>query len=275
MTLIANNQRSILLAYNTVERLLKGDFFHFSSIEEIEQEIASFEKKWPVIGLGTTNWYKRNGEAMVEGEVGKPAFLWADPESNPAGKVINLNLDHPDHEENLQSPVIGLNDTQPQFPFMAVAICDPQHAKEYRLSAGDNIHQWIEKEFPQENLGLAAIHISGTLTDVQSTAACHIPLGGMDLSDGYSLKDNFKFIEYAKGFWNLQGLYGVNPTIQQVLSVPGHPLHLHGYEVNENRGGHINQAIATASTKITVHPIKDINIRIKNMDQAFMPIKLM
>ncbi|PIR01309.1 MAG: hypothetical protein COV66_02510 [Nitrospinae bacterium CG11_big_fil_rev_8_21_14_0_20_45_15] len=275
MTLITNNQRSILLAYNTVERLLKGDFFHFSNIEEIVQEISGFEKNWPVIGLGTTNWYKRNGEAMVEGAVGKPSFLWADPESTPAGKVINLNFDHPDHEENLQSPVIGPNDTQPQFPFMAIAICDPQYVKEYNLSAGENIHLWIENEFPQENLGLAAIHIRGKLTDVQSTAACHIPLGGMDLSDGYSLKDNFKFIEYAKGNWNLQGLYGVNPTIQQVLSVPGHPLHLHGYEVNENRGGHINQAIATSNTQVTVYPIKDINIRIKNMDQAFMPIKLM
>ncbi len=275
MSLTTSDKRSILLAYNTVERLLKGDFFHFSSIEEITQEIARFGSKWPVIGLGTTNWYKRNGEAMVEGKAGKPEFLWADPGSTPPGKLINLNHDHPDQGENLKSPVIDSDDTLPQFPFMAIAVCDPQYAKNYVLSAGENIHTWVEKEFPSENIGLAAIHITGKLNDVKSTAACNIPLGGMDLSQGYSLKENFKFIEYQTGTWSLQGLYGANPTIQQVLSVPGHPLHLHGYEVNEKRGGHINQALTTSDTKITIYPIKDINIRIKDLDKAFFPIKLM
>jgi hypothetical protein len=71
----------------------------------------------------------------------------------------------------------------------------------------------------------------------------------------------------------MQGLYGINPTIQQVLSVPGHPLHLHGYEINEKRGGHINQAISTSTTRITVYPIKDINIRIKDLDKALVPVK--
>ncbi len=268
---IVNDRRSILLAYNTVERLLKGDFFHISKIEEITEAIASFNKEWPIIGLGTTNWYKRNGEAMVEGFVANPSFLWADPENN--GKIINLRHEHPDHEENLKSPVIGPDDTLPQFPFMAIALCDPKDLREFTPSAGENIHHWIEEKFPSENLGLAAIHVSGKLDEVKSTAACHIPLGGLDLKEGYSLKDNFKFIEYETGSWNMQGLYGINPTIQQVLSVPGHPLHLHGYEVNENRGGHINQAITTASTRITVYPIKDINIHIKDLDTALLPVK--
>ena len=84
---------------------------------------------------------------------------------------------------------------------------------------------------------------------------------------------NFKFIEYQTGTWSMQGLYGINPTIQQVLSVPGHPLHLHGFETNEMRGGHINQAISTTNTRITVYPIKDINIRIKDLDKALLPVK--
>ena len=271
--MIISDKRSIILAYNTVERLLKGDFFHFSKIEEITQEFANFDKEWPVIGLGTTNWYKRNGEAIVEGFAENPEFLWADPESNPPGKPINLNYDHPDHEENLKSPVIGPDDALPQFPFMAIALCDPKESIDYALSAGENIHEWIENKFSSDNLGLAAIHVSGKLDEVKSTAACHIPLGGLDLNEGYSLKDNFKFIEYQTGTWSIQGLYGINPTIQQVLSVPGHPLHLHGFETNEMRGGHINQAISTTNTRITVYPIKDINIRIKDLDKALLPVK--
>jgi hypothetical protein len=269
--MIINDKRSIILAYNTVERLLKGDFFHFSKIEELTHELSNFDKEWPVIGLGTTNWYKRNGEAIVEGKADNPEFLWADPENN--GKVINLNHDHPDHEENLKSPVIGPQDALPQFPFMAIAMCNPKEFMEYNLPTGENVHQWIEKKFLSENLGLAAIHITGKLDEVKSTAACHIPIGGMELSEGYSLKDNFKFIEYKTGVWSMQGLYGINPTIQQVLSVQGHPLHLHGYEINENRGGHINQAISTSSTHVIVYPIKDINIRIKDLDKALLPVK--
>ena len=271
--MIISDKRSIILAYNTVERLLKGDFFHFSKIEEITQEFTNFDKEWPVIGLGTTNWYKRNGEAIVEGIAENPEFLWADPESNPPGKLINLKHDPPDHEENLKSPVIGPDDNLPQFPFMAIALCDPKESNEYALSAGENIHEWIENKFPSDNLGLAAIHVSGKLDEVKSTAACHIPIGGLDLNEGYSLKDNFKFIEYQTGTWSMQGLYGINPTIQQVLSVPGHPLHLHGFETNEMRGGHINQAISTTNTRITVYPIKDINIRIKDLDKALLPVK--
>jgi hypothetical protein len=269
--MIISDRRSTILAFNTVERLLKGDFFHFSKIEEITQETANFDSSWPVIGLGTTNWYKRNGEAIVKGIAEKPEFLWADPENN--GKLINLNHDHPDHEENLKSPVIGPEDALPQFPFMAIAMCDPKELQEYTLSAGENIHEWIEKKFSSDNLGLAAVHVSGKLDDVKSTAACHIPIGGLDLNDGYSLKDNFKFIEYQTGIWSMQGLYGINPTIQQVLSVSGHPLHLHGYEIDKNQGGHINQAISTSTTRITVYPIKDINIRIKDLDKALLPVK--
>ena len=157
MVQIVSDKRSIILAFNTIERLLKGDFFHFSKIEELVQETSHFDKEWPVIGLGTTNWYKRNGEAIVEGIAGSPEFLWADPENN--GKLINLNHEHPDHEENLKSPVIGPEDALPQFPFMAIAMCDPKESQEYSLSAGENIHKWIENKFLLENLEIGRAHV--------------------------------------------------------------------------------------------------------------------
>ena len=268
-----SNKQSTILAFNTVERLLKGDFFHFSTAADITKELNNFNNKWPVIGLGTTNWYKRNGEAIVEGMSENPLFLWADPESSPPGKLINLNHEHPIHEESLQSPFIGAEDTIAQFPFMAIALCDPNELQKYTLSSGEVIHEWLEEKFISENLGLAAIHIKGKLDGVKTTTACHIPIGGVDLNDGYSLESSFKFIEYKTGNWSMQGLYGVNPTIQQILSIPGHPLHLHGYEVDNNRGGHINQAFSTSTTHITVYPIRNINISIKGLDKALLPVK--
>ena len=93
----------------------------------------------------------------------------------------------------------------------------------------------------------------------------------------FGAMDGFKDVRsiMGKGIkdYRMQGLYGVNPTIQQVLSIPGHPLHLHGYEVNENRGGHINQAFSTSTTQVTVYPIRDINISIKGLDKALLPVK--
>ena len=87
------------------------------------------------------------------------------------------------------------------------------------------------------------------------------------------MKDNFKYIEIDTGTWSMHGLYGINPTIQQMLSVPGHPLHLHGFETEIKRGGHINEAITTQDTLLQVYPIKDITIRINDLDQAVLPMK--
>jgi len=270
---IISDKRSLILAYNTVERLLKGDFFHFSKIEDILHDLKSFDESWPVIGLGTTNWYKRNGEAIIDGTVKQPEFLWADPESEPAGKILNLKTQQPSQAKDLKSPFVGADDSLPQFPFMGIALCDPKTVREYHPGARKNIHEWVCHRFEADNLGLAAISITGTLDEVKSTAACYLPIGGMDISEGYSLKDNFKFIELETGTWTMQGLYGVNPTLQQVLSIPGHPLHLHGYETEIRRGGHINQALHTNNTTLRVYPIKDITIRIHDLDKALLPVK--
>lgn len=274
MVHIVGDNRSIILAYNTVERLLKGDFFHFSKISDVYGDLKTFQNDWPVIGLGTTNWYKRNGEAIVEGRVDLPKFLWADPESSPQGTILDLEKERPGDEISLQSPYVGDDDNAPQFPFIAVALCNPKDKREYAIPSGENIHEWIVKKFGSENLGLAAINIYGKLREVHFTTACLLPIGGLNLNEGYTLKDNFKFLELNDvGRWTINGFYGVNPTIQQVLSVPTHPLHLHGYENNIKRGGHINQAISGDETIATVYPIKDINIRIKDLDVAFLPVK--
>mgnify|MGYP002629969222 CR=1 FL=1 len=275
MVQIVSDRRSLILAYNTVERLLKGDFYHFSKITDILHDLQSFDESWSVIGLGTTNWYKRNGEALVDGTVKQPDFLWADPDSEPTGKILNLKTQQPGNAEDLQSPYVGDDDSLPQFPFMGIALCDPKTVREYQPGAGESLHEWLNRQLEGDNLGLAAIQVTGTLEDVKSTAACHLPIGGIDLSDGYSLKDNFKFIELDTGTWAINGLYGINPTIQQVLSVPGHPLHLHGYETELNRGGHINQAITTQNTTLRIFPVQDINIRIRDLDKALLPVKIL
>jgi len=55
MVKFISDQRSLILSYNTVERLLLGDFFHFNNLDRIVKDLEGFDKKWPLIGLGTTN----------------------------------------------------------------------------------------------------------------------------------------------------------------------------------------------------------------------------
>lgn len=57
--------RATLLVYNTIERLLRGDFFHAVQIGELRADLKAYPCAWPVVGLGTSNWYKRNGETIV------------------------------------------------------------------------------------------------------------------------------------------------------------------------------------------------------------------
>ncbi len=273
MVKIISDRRSLILAYNTVERLLKGDYFHFSSVEDVLGDLESFDRDWPILGIGTTNWYRRNGEAIVAGTAGEPRLLWADPNSEPVGRILDLLAENPDHLEELKSPFVGEDESKPQFPFIALAICNPESKSTTTIPAGAKVHDWAIERFATENIGLAAIQVHGTLLNVKSTAAYHLPLGGVDLKQGYAEDSIFKFIEVDSGTWNLQGLFAVNPTIQEVLSVPGIPLHLHGYEIENRIGGHINQAIATETTEITIFPIQDINIRIRNLDQATLPVK--
>ena len=64
---------STLLAFNTVERLLKGDFFHTVTLGDVAGELGALPAHWPLVGLGTTNWRERHGELFVEGTAGTGA----------------------------------------------------------------------------------------------------------------------------------------------------------------------------------------------------------
>lgn len=268
-----NETRTRILAYNTVERLLLGDYFHFSKIDDLLLDLKNFDADWPVLGIGTTNWYRRNGETIITGSAGAPRVFWADPNSEPVGAILDLRSESPDHAEELESPFVGDDETQPQFPFLALAICNPEEGRSFSLPEGTNLHHWLVTRLVQDNIGLAAVQAHGVFEQVKSTAAYHLPLGGAKLTEGYNQQDIFRFLELSEGVWSLQGLYSVNPTIQSVLSVPGFPAHLHGYETTKLRGGHINQAIVRSDAEVTLYPIKDINIRIRDLDRAVLPVK--
>lgn len=239
---------STLLAFNTVERLLKGDFFHTVTLADVAEELAAMPADWPLVGLGTTNWRERHGELFVEGTAGAPAFAWADPDGDPPAAVVTLD----DH--------LG-----PRLPFVAVAACDPggpMHT--WRLDDDEDVHDAIATRCRDANIGLAALVVTGELRDVRYQVMCHLPVGGIRPEHEAVARQERRDDDE----WRALGIYAANPTIQSIVSHGVAAVHLHGQVGEPRQGGHVNGAVATAATTVEVRPLPHLVMRIHNLDVA-------
>ncbi|MDX6766207.1 MAG: acetolactate decarboxylase [Candidatus Methylacidiphilales bacterium] len=265
--------RSVLLCYNTVERMLKGDFFHTVTWETVAGEISSFPPECPIVGIGTTNWFRRNGETIVLGTVSAPQLLWADPEGERPMEVIDLLQERPRSGGTaLVTPSMGDDGASPPLPFLALGVCQPASARVWECPATASLHAWIQDRMAQENIGLAAVRIQAQARAVTAAAAFYLPLEGLDLSHGYNAKNNLKLADYPSGSWEVAGIYAANPTLQRMISVEGLPLHLHGSSPELRQGGHVVK-MDVASAKVTVWPLQDLVMQIKNIDQTWLPVR--
>ena len=237
---------STLLAFNTVERLLKGDFFHTVTLAGVAEELAALPPHWPLVGLGTTNWRERHGELFVEGTAGAPAFAWADPDGDPPAAVVTLD----DH--------LG-----PRLPFVAVAACDPEGATHsWQLDGGEDVHDAIAARCQAANIGLAALVVTGELRDVRYQVMCHLPVGGITPEhEAVALQERRDDDE-----WRALGIYAANPTIQSIVSHGVAAVHLHGQVGTPRQGGHVNGAVAAAATMVEVRPLPHLVMRIHGLD---------
>jgi alpha-acetolactate decarboxylase len=263
----------MLFCYNTVERLLRGDFYHTVDWDSASAALTRFPGDWPLIGIGTTNWFKRNGETIVQGTVAQPQVFWSDPEGEKPMQVINLQEQNPSAAgPALRSPSADNSNTTAAFPFLAVAVAQPDTVLTWDCPTTENLHQWIQEKLAESNIGLAAVFIEGPCSHVRFASAFYLPLEGLKLSDGYNAKNNLKLSEHEQGYWSIGGIYAANPTLQNIISVEGLPLHLHGYEKQSRLGGHITQ-IKTSGCSVKVWPIKDLVMELKNLDQAWKPMR--
>jgi predicted DNA-binding protein with PD1-like motif len=245
---------SSLVVFNTVERLLRGDFFHTVGVADVCGELGTFPSDWLVVGLGTTNWFDRHGELLVEGTAATPRFWWADPEGTPAAALIEV-------------PKSG---EAARLPFVAVAVIDPSSTPhEWQLAEGDAVHDAIAEAASAANMGLAALRVTGAITDVAYQVMCHIPIGGI-AEDRPARADE----HHAEGQqWEAVGLYAANPTIQSVVSHGVAAVHLHARVGDPARGGHVNRATASATTSVVAWPIHELVLRIRDLDVAIRPTR--
>jgi hypothetical protein len=242
-----------LLIYNTVERLLNGDLLHTVTINDVQADLAAYPSDRPVVGVGTTDWIGRNGEMMPDGAAGDLHFWWADPGS-PS-----------------QAGVVDLTNSFARFPFLALSIGDPATAVTWPLQNVEDVHAWLEEKLSDSGIELAGVQLRGQFGPVKTTVAYNIPLTGLDLSGGYVGEDYFRFGEYLTATWTMNGLYAADPALQPVISTPGHPLHLHGYQPETMLGGHVGSARAISATA-TIWPLtRVLEARTGDLDTLHLP----
>jgi hypothetical protein len=268
-----DDARATLLSFNTLERLLRGDFFHTVHWDTVVGELERFPEEWRLAGVGTTNWFERNGETIIHGTVGEPKVFWSDPKSADPMHVIDLLKERPSGDgPELMSPSYDDEGVEPPFPFLALGVCDPATRVRWEAPAGEDLHGWLEAKLVEENMGLAAVEISGVCRRVEYAAAYHLPLEGVDLTDGYSARDIFRLAEHEGGTWRVGGIYAANATLQRIISVEGLPLHLHGYEEALMVGGHVTKLEGEA-VEVRVWPLKDFLLEIKNLDRERVAVR--
>jgi 2-iminobutanoate/2-iminopropanoate deaminase len=237
----APEDEATLLVNSTVVDLLAGHMLDTVTQGEVEAQLSDFPSDWPVVGLGSTDWHGRNGEMLPDGTVGDVNWWWADPNSAPVGAVWDL------------APSTA------RLPFLALAIGDPATAQTWQVAGVDDLHTWLEEKLVESDIGLAGVQVTGELAAVKTSIVYHIPLEGLDLSGGYVGDDYFRFGDYITSTWTLNGLYGAEADMQALISTPGHPLHLHGYQNASMRGGHVISARVINAT-VTVWPMARLEL---------------
>lgn len=237
---------STLLVFNTVERLMRGDFYHCTTIREVVEELRALPADNPLIGLGTTNWADRHGELLVHGTAGQPRFEWVDPFDASQGARALTG----EHGADL--------------PFAAVAACDWNDTRHiWRLDPGEDVFRGIAARCEVGNVGLAALRVRGVFRAAEHQVMCRIPAGGV--------RPQVPALAKIAGTtalpWKALGLYSANPTIQAMLSHGDAAVHLHGH-VPGVAGGHLNGATA-AAVEVTAWPIFELVLRIRNLATAW------
>lgn len=254
---------STLLLYSTVERMLSGDMANAVEVETVEDDLSVFPDTWVVLGLGTTNQPMRNGELMPDGTVADVDFWWADPSSDAHNAIVDIA---PDAGATDPTPEASV-DPDPEFPFLGLAVADPDDALIVRAENVDNIHVWLQDVLEAEGVTLAGLELEGAFGPVRTSVAYNIPLTGLDLSGGYVGDDYFRFGEYEPATWHLNGLYAADPEMQPIVSTAGNAVHLHGYQPETMIGGHIASAEAVDVT-VTIYPLEVVQQEMNEPLQA-------
>ncbi len=224
----------VALVYNSVADLLAGDLWDVTTPAKVFADLASVPGSWPLMGVGTTAMVARNGELISYGYADSPELIWADPEFPPTVRTL---VDEP-------------------IPFVGVAAGNPASAVVAMAEPGRSIHEQIVELARANHMAFAGIRVSGVFSKVSYSVAHNLLKEGTPLTDPAADKAPYQLFFDVEGdtTWEMSGFYAAAANTQSLVSVIGAPVHLHGFESDRARAGHIGAGIVTQA-EIRLYPL--------------------
>lgn len=226
--------------YNTVADLLAGDLWDTSSRTEVFGDLAGVPGDWELSGVGTTALNARNGELIGAGFAGAPEVVWSDPEFPPTVRTL----------------------TDEPIAFLGIGAGNPASVVIAQATPDVPIHQQVVELAAAHSLAFAAVRVSGRFAPVSYSVAHSLLKSGTPLTDPTVDKAPFQlfFTADQPAEWELSGFYAAASSVQKLISVPGAPLHLHGFQLDRARAGHVGSAVV-ANAEIRLYPLAPPTVR--------------
>ena len=228
---------SRLRAYNSVADLLDGDLWDVTRRARVVRDLRDVPAGWRIVGIGTTDRAMRNGEMVVRGTAGAPQILYTDPDQQGAASEVN--------EDGL--------------PFLGVAACDPDEAITIAATAGQTLHDQVKAAALAQGWQYAAVSVTGRFNTVSYSVAYDLRKEGSPLDDANTVVTDYLrlFTAPDEAAWSFSGFYAGTTAGQDLLSIGGKPVHLHGTTDDLTRGGHLGAATVVNAT-ITLWPLNHL-----------------
>ena len=238
-----------MISYNTVTDLLAGDLWDVASPAQVAADLARVPGDWPIMGVGTTAEPARNGEVIAFGTAMAPELVWSDPAFPPTVRLLSSEA----------------------IPFLGVAAGNPAEVIVAEAEAGLPIHQQVVDLAQANGLAFAGVRVSGRVSDVNYSIAHNLLKEGTPLTDPDVDKAPFQLFFSVEDdvMWELSGFYAAGAAAQGIVSVPGAPVHLHGFQLDRSRAGHVGSAIAK-QVEIRLYPlgapeVRDADLVLRNV----------
>jgi uncharacterized protein (TIGR03437 family) len=237
------------IVYNTVADLLAGDLWDVATPAQVAADFAELPGDWPLMGVGTTAEPARNGEVIGFGTAMAPELVWSDPEFPPTVRTL----------------------TTQDIPFLGLAAGDPATAISAEAEPSRPIHQQVIELAQANGLAFAGVRVSGRVSNVNYSIAHNLLKEGTPLTDPTVDKAPFQlfFTVDDDVMWELSGFYAASAIVQGLVSVQGAPVHLHGFQLDRSRAGHVGSAIAEQA-EIRLYPlaapmVRDADLTVGNV----------
>jgi len=238
-----------MLSYNTVADLLAGDLWDVASPAQVASDLLTVPGDWSIMGVGTTAEMAHNGEVIAFGTAMAPELVWSDPAFPPTVRLLSSEA----------------------IPFLGVAAGNPAEVITAEAEAGLPIHQQVVEFAQASGLAFAGVRVSGRVSDVNYSVAHNLLKEGTPLTDPTVDKAPYQlfFTVDDDVMWELLGFYAAGAAVQGIVSVPGAPVHLHGFQLDRSRAGHVGSAIAK-QVEIRLYPlgapeVRDSDLTLRNV----------